>query len=324
MTARVAVTGAAGFVGRALAAHLVREGYAVRALVRSWEGESAPGAERVVVPGLTEADVVRRAIAGCTCVFHAAGLAHQRDDGSPAAMAAYREGIVAPTSTLLDAMRAEGTRALVVVSSVAAVRASDPDPISDATPSAPTSAYGRAKLEADRFVQERSETAGITAVVLRPPALYGAGMKGNPLRLFHLVRRGVPLPVGKVRNSRSMMFVDNFVAAAAAAWRSGIRGAYVITDLEPHSTAEWARRIAAALGVRPRILGVPPVLLQLAARAAALGSVARIGPGVGHLDRLVGSVHVVDDAFRGALPAPLPTVAEPEALARTAAWFLHP
>jgi nucleoside-diphosphate-sugar epimerase len=318
----VAVTGAAGFVGRALTAHLVREGYRVRALVRDWEGPTAAGAERVVVPGLTDPSVVHQAIDGCACVFHTAGLAHRPDDGSERALARFREGIVGPTSTVLDAIAKGGAGALVVLSSVAAVRSSDPSPITDLTPPAPGTAYGLAKLEADALVAERARSDGFAAVVLRPPALYGAGMRGNPLRLFNLVRRGFPLPVGRVQNQRSMMYVDNLVVACAAAWRCGLRGIFLISDPVPHSTAEWARLIASALGVRPRVYGLSPRLLVLAARLAACVPVSAISRGAAQLDRLVGSVHVVDEAFRRALPAPLPCVDEREALARTADWFV--
>jgi len=321
VTALVAVTGASGFVGRALSTRLVRDGHTVQALVRDKDRVVATGTEPRVVPHLTDLDAVRGAIAGCECVFHVAGLAHQADDGGAAAMARSREGIVTPTATLLDAMQAEGTRSLVMVSSIAAVCTTHSEPITDATPAQPESGYGRAKLEADRLALRRADASGFAAVVLRPPALYGPGMKGNPLRLFRLVWRGVPLPVGAVHNRRSMMSVGNFIETCTAAWTSGLRGAYLVADRPAHSTAEWTRRIAAALGVRPRLVSVPPALLRLGARVVALGSYAGVPVAAEQFDRLLGSVEIVDDAFRQALPRPLPEETEPEALARAAAWF---
>jgi UDP-glucose 4-epimerase len=96
---------------------------------------------------------------------------------------------------------------------------------------------------------------------------------------------------------------------------------HVVADRPAHSTAEWTRRIAAALGVPARIVPVPAAVLRLGGHVAALGMHVGIDVGFSHLDRLLGSVEVVDDAFRGALRRPLPGVAESEALALTAGWF---
>lgn len=321
MRALVAVTGASGFVGRAVSRRLLGDGHTVRALIRNDNRAVATGADPTVVADHSDLSTLRRAITGCDCVFHLAGVAHQADNGGQAAATRFRDGIVTPTAGLLDAMKLEDVRCLVMVSSIAAVCTTNTQVITDATPAQPTSAYGRAKLEADQLALERAGGSRLSIVVLRPPALYGPGMKGNPLRLFNLVSRGIPLPVGAIHNRRSMMFVDNFAAACAEAWLNTVRGTFVVADRPAHSTGEWARLVALALGVPSRIVAVPSMLLRLGAHASALGVRLGFEVGFSQLDRLLGSVEVLDDGFRAALPYPLPTVSEAEALALTAAWY---
>lgn len=321
MTLPVAVTGASGFVGRALIEHLIQRGHSVRAIVRTADQPPIPGADVRVVPDFSRSDLLRSALASCACVFHLAGRAHQGDSSNGAADEEFSAGIVIPAAAVALAVRAEAVRSLVVVSSVAALCGTSKTPISDASPEKPVSSYGRAKLEADHLVLREGAEGRFNTVVLRPPALYGPGMKGNPLRLFQLVSRGFPLPVGAIHNRRSMMSVGNLASACTAAWTSGLSGAYVVADREAHSTAEWARRIAGALGVRARLWTVPVPMLQLGARVAALGALGGMRGGSAQFDRLIGSLEIQSDAFHDAIGPALAAEPEAEALARAASWF---
>jgi nucleoside-diphosphate-sugar epimerase len=235
---RAYVTGATGFVGRALCADLVENGWQVSAADMRQPGWEA-------------------ALRGSDAVVHLAGVAHTR--GSDAL---YQEVNVAATEHLAEAALRAGVRRFVFVSSVKVNGEATPAdrPFRSGDAPAPEDEYGRSKWRAEQALARRS---GLDVVVIRPPLVYGPGVKANFLRLLQLVDTGLPLPFASIDNRRSFIYVGNLAALIrrCAGYARASGATLLAADGEPVSTPELVRRIAAALGRKARLVPFPAALL---------------------------------------------------------------
>jgi len=263
----ILVTGATGFVGRALVERLVADRRAVRGALRATSTAPPAQVEPVAIGDLGPDTDWTRAVRGVDAVVHLAARVHRTGEAESKALPLFRAVNAAASAALARAARDAGVRRLVLLSTTtvygdrSAGRAFD-----ESSPPAPASPYARSKLEAERLVAEALAGSATELVVLRPPLVYGPGAKGNFARLVRLVQRGVPLPLASARNRRSLVFVENLVDAIlrvldhpAAAGRT-----YVVSDGEDVSTPELMTRVAVALGRPPRLFAFPPALLRLA------------------------------------------------------------
>jgi nucleoside-diphosphate-sugar epimerase len=177
----------------------------------------------------------------------------------------------------------------------------------------PKNPYAQSKWEAEQALRRISRSTALEVVVLRPPLVYGPGVGANFRRLMDLVYRGVPLPLGGVRNRRSLLYVDNLAdAICTAVSKEDASGqTFLVSDCDDVSTPELVRRIAAALRRPARLVSIPPSLLRAAARLARKLDAA---------DRLLGSLSV-DATIRQTLQWTPPWRME-EALSRTALWYV--
>lgn len=290
----VLVTGASGFVGRHLTREFVRGGARVRGLVRPGSAGLEAGVEPAPAGDLLDRVAVRRACAGVHTVVHLAARVHVMRDTAADPLAEFRAVNVEGTRVLVEEAAAAGVRRLVFASSVKAVGESTPDGCwTDAVEPRPVDPYGISKLEAEGVVRAVAGAAGMHAPILRLPLVYGTGVKGNMRTLFAAVRRGIPLPLGGIRNRRSLLFTGNLVAAvhAVLAAPAAARETFFVSDDHDLSTAELVRGIARALGRRPRLIHVPPALFRAAGAAGDLA--ARFAPvplTTAAVDRLLGSL----------------------------------
>jgi nucleoside-diphosphate-sugar epimerase len=149
--------------------------------------------------------------------------------------------------------------------------------------------------------------------VLRPPLVYGAGVKGNFLRLMKLVARGVPMPLAKVDNRRSLIYVGNLASAIerAACAQGSVHGTYLVSDSEDLSTAELVRRLGKAMDRRARLFPFPAALLIAAGRVLGKGD---------EVGRMIESLRVDCSAARRELQWEIPYTVE-QGLRETADWF---
>lgn len=312
---RVLVTGASGFLG----GHLAR---ALRA-------EGAVGASRTLqsdssiewVPPFDPADTraARAALIGVDTIIHAAGRAHVLRETHTDPLAVFRDVNVAGTRVMLDAARDVGVKNFMLLSSVSVYGDQVSGRVSAATPTAPSTPYGVSRLEAEQLVRD---ALSITTTILRLPMAYGPGMKGNPLRLFDLVARGVPLPLGSIANRRSLLYVGNLVEAVrrllAVALPTG--SILLAADAEPVSTPALVREIATALSRRSRVFPLPIPLLRGFALSGhrLLGDRFPLGPDA--LWRLESSLELdAEPLWHVAGP---PTHDRQSGLAATAAWYV--
>ena len=289
----IAVTGAGGFVGQALLRAIATSPeHEARGLYRSTPQAVNPAVDARLVGDLATAMDLGSALAGARTVIHAAARTHVLDETETDPLGAYRRTNVEGTRRLATAAVAAGVRRLVYVSSVKVNGERTPvdRPFTEADAPAPEDAYGQTKWEAEQLLRTYSGQNGLEIVILRPPLVYGPGVKGNLARLIRLVARGVPLPLGSVHNRRSMIGLDNLVAAilVAAEHRRAAGGTCLVSDQRDLSTPELIRLIAAAMRRRPRLWPFPVPLLTAVARVAGRSD---------EISRLTGSLNIDSSAF---------------------------
>ncbi len=285
---RVCVTGANGFVGKLIARSFSPSGHAVVGAIRSSNlviPES--GLTYVAVGDFGEDTDWSAALTGVDCVIHCAARAHVMHETSGDALAAYRAVNVDGSRRLAAQAAAAGVRRLVYLSSIKvnSEQTAPGAPFLFSDTPAPEDAYGISKWETEQALWEISAKTGLEVVVVRSPLVYGSGVKGNLARLLRLVRLGLPLPLGAIRNKRSLIGLDNLVNLLircvdhpAAAGQT-----FLVSDGEDLSTADLIRHMAAAMSRSARLFPVPVSLLRIV--GIALGKQAEI-------DRLVGSLQI--------------------------------
>lgn len=304
---RILVTGATGFVGQGLLARLSAEGRAFRSAVRraGIEGDST------VVGEIGPDTDWTAAVDGVDTVVHLAGRAHIFGaDTDP--LAQFRRVNAAGTARLASQAEQAGVRRFVLVSSVkAAADVGGWTPLTERDPPQPTTPYGVSKLEGERALL--AAAGKMEAVILRPPLVYGPGVRANFYALLRLVDRGMPLPLASVRNLRSLIARENLADAIVTSLDApgAAGGTFYVADGEAVSTPDLIRDLAIALGTRPRLVPFPSSLLRLGASVLGRAESA---------DSLLGSLVVDDTAFRTATGW-RPPVTAAEAFAGVAAWY---
>ncbi|WP_237165185.1 UDP-glucose 4-epimerase family protein [Pandoraea vervacti] len=285
MTTNILVTGASGLVGGALLSHLsaLRD---VRAFGAYRTKQTNDEFSRVAGDLGADTDW-SAALSGIDVVVHCAARVHVMNEaGNDVALAKFRDVNVAGTARLARECLRAGVRRLVFVSSVKvngeSTTARAPYRYDD--PPAPQDPYGVSKWEAEEALWEIARD-GLEVVVVRPPLVYGPGVKANFLRLMQAVANGRPLPFGAVRNGRSMVYVGNLVdlLSTCATHPAAAGQTFLVSDGADLSTGDLVGAIAAALGSRPRLLRVPPWLMECA--AGLIGKKATA-------DRVLGSLQV--------------------------------
>ncbi|SPB15844.1 putative nucleotide sugar epimerase/dehydratase [Caballeronia novacaledonica] len=311
---RIAITGANGFVGRAVSRALLARGIGATGLVRRG-AQCEPGVDVRHIDGLES--IAPDAFAGCDAVIHLAARVHvMRDAASPAEtlLDAYRATNVDGTLAAAEAARRAGVTRFVLMSSIKALGESDPGrPFTEDDERHPPDAYGVSKAEAEVKLLEFGSRTGLEVAIVRPPLVYGPGVRANFLAMMRAIARGLPLPLGAIDARRSLVSVDNLASATiecalnpAAAGRL-----FHVTDGYDPSVAELARKLGEHLGKPARLVPVPAGLLR---------GVARLAGKSAQIDRLTGSLRVDSRRIRETLGWQAPQSLD-EGLAATAAWF---
>ena len=306
--ARILVTGANGFIGRALCPALTARDHSVVAGLRH-AGKPPEGAEPIVLGEIGAGTDWPEKLREVETVIHLAQRAHARSD--PRALAAEAGAAAA----LARALAASGGRRLVLVSSVKAMgEASSPGrPLRPDDQPRPEDAYGRAKLASERAAATAARETGIELVVIRPPLVYGPGVRANFAMLMRFAASGWPLPFAATDNRRSLIFRDNLVdlLAVAATHQAAAGMTLLARDDVDLSTPQLIRALAAGLGRKAWLFPLPNIVF----------TALRPLPGIGaKLARLTLSLQVDDSATRRALQW-TPLVSAATGLATTARAF---
>jgi len=306
----VAVTGATGFVGRSIIATLRMKGYSVREITRN-----RPGLSSVAVGEIGPNTDWSRALAGVSCVIHAAARVHITHDNSVNPLELYRIINVKGTTRLANQALLAGVRRIVFVSSVKVngERTKLGAPFDAEGMPSPEDAYGLSKFEAEQALSKIAISTGLEVVVVRPPLVYGPGVKANFAQLISAVRCGIPLPFSGITNQRSFVGIDNLVDLLLVCTEHPLAPGrkFMVSDGNDLSTPELVTKLAGLLRRSPRLFPMPRLLLSLGGRLTGRISV---------IERLTESLQVNIQPTINTLGW-TPRVSVDEGLARTLANF---
>jgi UDP-glucose 4-epimerase len=230
---------------------LSQHGYTLRSISRTTFGNITPNTDWSSV------------ISGVNCVIHLAARVHLMQDSATDPLAAYRAANTASTLNLAHQAAAAGVRRFIFLSSIKVNGEGRDIPYTEQDPPAPTDPYAISKWEAEQGLLEIAAQTGMEVVILRPPLIYGAGVKANFLRLMQWVEKGIPLPFGAVTNQRSLLYIGNLVDAIRVCieYPAAANQTFLLCDNEALSTAELIRKMAARFQRKPRLLNIPPAIL---------------------------------------------------------------
>jgi nucleoside-diphosphate-sugar epimerase len=311
----VLVTGANGFVGRHLCSMLAENAWRVVATGRQFSGtQFGQGVRAVSLPLMSAGPQWQEELRSVGCVVHLAGMAHQ-PTLKEASITAFREVNVEGTRAVAEeAARAEVRRFVFVSSIKVNGEGESARPYQSSDVPNPRDAYGQSKMEAEIVLRDICHRSGMDLVVIRPPLIYGPGVRANFYRFMQLAALRVPLPLGSIRNSRSFLGIWNFASFVDAVMRHprAAGDTWLVSDAEDLSTPMLLRKLRYFLGRSGNLFPCSPALLRFGARLVGLELA---------VDRLCESLRV------DATPALVelgwrPPLSVDEGLSRTVAAFL--
>lgn len=266
---KILVTGASGFVGKAFCAEALERGIQVRSVIRSGK-KLQSSLDCFVIDDMISMPDWLDALHGCDAVIHLAARVHIMRETADDPLSEFRLLNVAGTEHLARSASAAGIKRFVYVSSVKVngEETNHDEVYTELDMAAPQDPYGISKWEAEKKLQQISEETGLEIVIVRPPLVYGAGVKGNFAQLISAVAKGVPFPFASVKNKRSLIYVRNLVDALmlCVTHPKAAGNTYLVSDAEAVSTPELLRKISLAMGKQPRLFPCPSILLKLAAK----------------------------------------------------------
>jgi nucleoside-diphosphate-sugar epimerase len=311
-TASVLVTGANGFIGKALCAELLRFGHSVRAATRSTEN-----AQTIAIGEINAETDWMDVLSGIKVVIHLAARVHIMNDNSDDRLDKLRKVNVDGTLNLARQAFQAGVQRFIFISSIKVngegTLLNQPYGADDLP--APIDAYGVSKREAEDALRQLAEQTGIEVVIIRPPLVYGPGVKANFHNMMRWLKKGVPLPFGAVHNKRSFVALDNLVdlIVTCISHPAAANQTFLAADGEDLSTTELLQRLGKALGQPVRLLPLPIWVLKAVAMLLGKPDMAQ---------RLCMSLQV-DMSKTADLLAWKPPVSVDEALQKTATDFLQ-
>ncbi|WP_240478289.1 NAD-dependent epimerase/dehydratase family protein [Photobacterium aquae] len=282
MAKKILVTGSNGFVGRRLAVALQAQGHHVTGTVRS-----RPSNNQLLCDFSGENDY-SQIVEGQDWIVHCAARVHQMQDTASDPVAAFAKVNTDATLSLAQAAANAGVKRFVFVSTAKVCGESSQigcplrEDIANETPDDP---YAISKKAAEIGLRKLAEQTGMEVVVIRPPLVYGPGVKANFAALMNWVGKGLPLPLGAVDNSRSFIFIDNLidVICLSLTHHAAANRTFLVSDDDDVSTTDLLKQLAVAMGKPSRLIPVPPSWL--------LGATRLLGrPQIG--ERLCGSLQL--------------------------------
>ena len=278
-------------------------------------GQLSATGETVTVGAIDGETDWSAALNGVDAVIHLAARVHVMKDSAADPLAEFLKINLYGTSNLAQQAASAGVKRFVYVSSVKVngEQTTVNRPFLESDEPDPQDPYGISKWRAEQALRRIAQETGLEIVIVRPPLVYGPGVKGNFVSLLDAIDRGMPLPLAGAHNARSLVYVGNLVDAliACATHPAAAGQTYLVSDGDDVSTALLVDMIAQSLGRNSRSFNFPPGLLRAA--ATLLGRAEQ-------MDRLFGSLRVSDEKIRGELGWSPPCTLE-QGLRETAVWY---
>lgn len=286
---KVFITGATGFVGKTLVKELVSEGHSLIATVRAFTTELPPEVEQkqVDLKGLDVEDTIIDTLKNIDVVIHTAARVHIMQDKAADPLTEFRQMNVDTTAELARQSAKAGVKRFIFFSSIKvngestdqrdAFRETDAPAIEDA--------YGQSKLEAEQVLFELASSTSMEMVIIRPPLIYGPGVKANFGSMIKIIKKGLPLPFGAVSNQRSMLAIDNLVdfIKLCVTHPAAANQIFLLADGDDVSTTELFKKIAKAYKQNARLIPVPVSWMTFFAKLAGKQNIT---------DRLFGNLQI--------------------------------
>lgn len=274
---QVLITGANGFVGSALCMQAAHH-FLVNGTVRSPQVLPAD-VQSVLIDAIDSNTDWRAALQGVNVVVHLAARVHVMNDDSVDPLAEFRKVNVDGTLNLAQQAAQAGVQRFVFISSIKVNGESTAlgQPFHADDEPMPMDAYGISKREAEDALRQLAINTGMEVVIIRPPLVYGAGVKANFRSMMSWLDKGVPLPLGAIHNQRSLVALDNLVdlIITCITHPAAANQTFLVSDGEDLSTSDLLRRMTNALGKPARLLPVPAWLLQVGATLLGKRAVAQ-------------------------------------------------
>lgn len=315
---KILVTGANGFVGAALCASLLERGHSIRKATRNKDFTEHPAgraSETVLVGSIDPQTDWSSALASMDVVVHLAARVHVMRESSHDPLAEFRRVNVSGTEHLARSAVASGVSRLVYVSSIKVNGEAtvDDQKFTESDFPCPQDPYGVSKCEAEQVLRSIAQETGLEVVIVRPPLVYGPGVKGNFAQMLKALGKGIPLPLASVKNLRSLVYVGNLADAliACATHPAAAGQTFLVSDGEDISTPDLLRSLAVSVGKPAWLLPCPPALLKTMAKLAGKGPQA---------ERLLGSLRVESGKIRRELNW-TPPYSLQQGLQATGGWY---
>jgi len=314
---KVLVTGANGFVGNALVTQLLADNLVVIGVVRSKDSILPDGAGRFLILDILDEIHWNSMLEGVTVVIHTAARVHVMDDSVADPLVEFRKVNVDATLNLARQAADAGVKRFIFISSVKVngeiTHLGQPFQPNDNY--IPTDSYGLSKYEAEQGLLALSKETGMEVVIIRPPLVYGPGVRANFASMMKWVNKGVPLPLGTIKNQRSLVALDNLVSFIIHCidHPQAANEVFLISDGEDVSTTELLQKVAKAFGKQARLVPVPVSWMSFAARLIGKGDMT---------NRLFGSLQVDSSKARNLLGWK-PVTTMDEQLKKTADAYLR-
>ncbi len=314
---KVLITGVNGFVGKTLSDELVIKGFNVNGTVRSVMSVDFPGAvTKFVIKDIDSKTDWQNALESVDVVIHLAGRVHVMKDTAIDALSEFRRVNVEGTLKLARQAVEDGVQRFIFISSIKVNGEGSilGQPYTPEDQPAPVDPYGISKREAEDGLRQLASETGMEVVIIRPPLVYGPGVKANFQSMMHWLDKGIPLPLGAIHNRRSLVSLDNLIDLIVTCIHhpAAANQIFIAGDGEDLSTTELLQRMAAGLGKKAWLIPVPSFILEWGARLVGKQAITQ---------KLCGSLQVDISKARDLLDWK-PPVSVDEALRKTAQYYI--
>lgn len=311
--AKILVTGATGFVGKHLVPELIAAGHDVRCAVS--QPVAWLHAEQVVVGKLEHNPDWSDALTDRDVVIHLAARVHVMKEKSGRVLDEYCKINSIATRNLAKQAAKQQVKRFIFLSSIKVNGefTLKGTPFTEESRAQPEDPYGQSKLYAEQYLQVISQSTGLEVVIIRPPLVYGPGVKANFLKMLGLIKKGLPLPFGKVKNSRHLVYIDNLVSAlcTVVTHPNAANQTYLVADDESLSLTQLMKHIAHEMKVGVRLIPIPVRFMELSFKLLGLNKLNQ---------RLFGSLEVSNNKIKSQLGW-VPPVTSADGLKETVKWY---